>query len=126
MSAQGDAEALRLGKSGARRIADHNGEAARVVRDRQPGVSPLTAFHRHFRDGLDGRDLTELGLKSGNLTVDDQRNGKKWTFQDINLSITRPSAGGVALTLSSEAIALPWLVRAAMTPAANGHRIVDI
>ena len=38
------------------RIADHNGEAARVVRDRQPGVSPLTALHRHFRAGLDRRD----------------------------------------------------------------------
>jgi hypothetical protein len=25
------------------RIADHNGEAARVVRNRQPGVPPLTA-----------------------------------------------------------------------------------
>ena len=38
------------------RIADHNGEAARVVRDRQPGISPLTALHRHFRAGLDRRD----------------------------------------------------------------------
>jgi AcrR family transcriptional regulator len=35
------------------RFADHNGEAARVVRDRQPGVSPMTALHRHFLDGLD-------------------------------------------------------------------------
>jgi AcrR family transcriptional regulator len=35
------------------RIADHSGEAARVVRDRQPGVSPVTALHRHFRAGLD-------------------------------------------------------------------------
>jgi AcrR family transcriptional regulator len=38
------------------RIADHNGEAARVVRDRQPGVSPVTALHRHFRAGLDRYD----------------------------------------------------------------------
>ena len=38
------------------RIADHNGEAARVVRDRQPGVPPLTALHQHFRAGLDRRD----------------------------------------------------------------------
>jgi AcrR family transcriptional regulator len=35
------------------RFADHNGEAARVVRDCQPGVSPVTALHRHFRAGLD-------------------------------------------------------------------------
>jgi AcrR family transcriptional regulator len=38
------------------RIADHHGEAARVVRDRPPGVSPMTALHRHFRVGLDRRD----------------------------------------------------------------------
>jgi len=38
------------------RIADHNGEAARVVRGRPPGVSPLGALHRHFLDGLDRRD----------------------------------------------------------------------
>lgn len=35
------------------RFADHNGEAARVVRDREPGVPPLTALHQHFRAGLD-------------------------------------------------------------------------
>jgi AcrR family transcriptional regulator len=38
------------------RFADHNGEAARVVRDRQPRVSPVTALHRHFRAGLDRYD----------------------------------------------------------------------
>jgi AcrR family transcriptional regulator len=41
------------------RIADHNGEAARVVRDRQLGVSSLTALHQHFRAGLDRRDPAE-------------------------------------------------------------------
>jgi AcrR family transcriptional regulator len=35
------------------RFADHNGEAARVVRDRGPGVAPLVALHEHFRAGLD-------------------------------------------------------------------------
>ena len=39
-----------------RPIADHNGEAARVVRERLPGVSPLAALHRHFLVGLDRRD----------------------------------------------------------------------
>jgi AcrR family transcriptional regulator len=38
------------------RIADHDGEAARVVRDRQPSVPPLTALHQHFQAGLDRRD----------------------------------------------------------------------
>lgn len=38
------------------RFADHQGEAARVVRDRRPGESPLTALHRHLQAGLDRRD----------------------------------------------------------------------
>jgi AcrR family transcriptional regulator len=38
------------------RFADHQGEAARVVRDRPPGVAPVTALHRHFRAGLDRHD----------------------------------------------------------------------
>lgn len=38
------------------RIADHNGEAARVVRAHAPGVPALDALHWHFRDGLDRRD----------------------------------------------------------------------
>ena len=36
--------------------------------------------------GLDGHGLRELGLKDGNLTVDDERTGKHWTFKDITLS----------------------------------------
>jgi hypothetical protein len=76
--------------------------------------------------GLDGHELSELGLKSGNLTVDDQRNGKQWSFRDINLSLTRPKTGGLALTLSSDSTEPPWMLRAAMTPGPYGHRIVDI
>ncbi|MFH8729078.1 TetR/AcrR family transcriptional regulator [Streptomyces termitum] len=38
------------------RFADHQGEAARVVRDRAPGTGPMAALHRHFRAGLDRYD----------------------------------------------------------------------
>ncbi|MFG1845312.1 TetR/AcrR family transcriptional regulator [Micromonospora carbonacea] len=38
------------------RFADHNGEAARVVRDRRPGTPPIAALHQHFRAGLDRFD----------------------------------------------------------------------
>ncbi|MCF6468366.1 TetR family transcriptional regulator [Nonomuraea sp. MG754425] len=38
------------------RFADHQGEAARVVRDRGSGLKPVTALHRHFRAGLDRYD----------------------------------------------------------------------
>lgn len=38
------------------RFADHQGEPARVVRDRTPGQTPLEALHRHFAQGLQERD----------------------------------------------------------------------
>ncbi|SDG47229.1 DNA-binding transcriptional regulator, AcrR family [Sinosporangium album] len=38
------------------RIADHEGEAARVVRARPRGEGALAALHRHFMAGLDRRD----------------------------------------------------------------------
>ncbi|MFD8378051.1 TetR/AcrR family transcriptional regulator [Streptomyces sp. NPDC059679] len=38
------------------RFADHEDEAARVVRDRAAGQSPLAALHQHFLAGLERRD----------------------------------------------------------------------
>ena len=69
---------------------------------------------------------TEIGLKGGNLTVDDQRNGKQWTFANIDLSVTRPKDGGIAVKLGSDDIERPWQMRAAITPGQKGHRFVDV
>ncbi len=52
--------------------------------------------------GLDGQNLNEIGLKNGNLIVDDQQRGNKWNFQNITLSLRRPSGGGVALSVGEE------------------------
>src|SRR6201991_4424296 len=41
--------------------------------------------------GLDGQNLNEIGLKNGVLVVDDQQRGNKWNFENINLSLRRPS-----------------------------------
>jgi AcrR family transcriptional regulator len=38
------------------RFADHQGEAARVVRGRPPGTAPIEALHGHFRERLDAFD----------------------------------------------------------------------
>ncbi|MEV6026417.1 TetR family transcriptional regulator [Streptomyces sp. NPDC052036] len=38
------------------RLADHETEAARVVRARPPGTAPLTALREHFLQGLRERD----------------------------------------------------------------------
>ena len=76
--------------------------------------------------GLDGYDLRELGLKDGNLTVDDQRNGKHWSFTHINVSLTRPRQGGVVFRVTSENPAQRWDLSAAMRPLSDGVRALGI
>src|SRR5262249_17510576 len=75
--------------------------------------------------GLDGQNLNEIGLKNGNLIVDDQQRGSKWSFENISLSLRRPHGGGIALSFGEEG-ARPWSLRATIGPAENGVRWVDI
>ncbi|WP_449380841.1 hypothetical protein [Bradyrhizobium sp. UFLA05-112] len=75
--------------------------------------------------GLDGQNLNEIGLKNGNLIVDDQQRGSKWSFENISLSLRRPHGGGVALSFGEEG-ARPWSLRATIGPAENGVRSVDV
>ncbi|MGJ5207132.1 YhdP family protein [Bradyrhizobium sp. HKCCYLR20261] len=75
--------------------------------------------------GLDGQNLNEIGLKNGVLIVDDQQRGNKWTFENISLSLRRPSGGGVALSLGEEG-AKPWQLRVLVGPQTNGVRSIDI
>src|SRR5580698_926288 len=77
------------------------------------------------QSGLDGHDLRELGLKNGNLTVDDERTGKHWTFQDINLSVEK-AHGGVEVSVGSDNPARPWGLVAAVTPTRQGYRRIQI
>ena len=75
--------------------------------------------------GLDGQNLNEIGLKNGNLIVDDQQRGNKWNFENITLSLRRPSGGGVALSVGEEG-SRAWSLRVVVGPPANGVRSVDI
>ncbi len=75
--------------------------------------------------GLDGQNLNEIGLKNGNLVVDDQQRGNKWTFDNISLSLRRPSGGGVQLSFGEEG-AKPWSLRVLVGPQVNGVRSVDL
>src|SRR3982075_35793 len=75
--------------------------------------------------GLDGQNLNEIGLKNGNLTVDDQQRGNKWNFDNIPLGLRRPSGGGVALSVGEESTHA-WSLRVLVGPPANGVRSVDI
>jgi uncharacterized protein DUF3971 len=75
--------------------------------------------------GLDGQNLNEIGLKNGNLVVDDQQRGNKWTFENISLSMRRPHSGGVAVSLGEEG-ARPWSLKVVVGPQQDGVRSVDV
>ena len=75
--------------------------------------------------GLDGQNLNEIGLKNGNLIVDDQQRGNKWNFQNITLSLRRPRGGGVAMSVGEEG-KRAWSLSVVVGPPANGVRSVDI
>ncbi|MGP0090624.1 MAG: hypothetical protein ACLPKB_11800 [Xanthobacteraceae bacterium] len=76
--------------------------------------------------GLDGYELRELGLKGGSLTVDDQRSGKRWVFDNIDVSLTHPHHGGIAFRVSSDNRQRPWSLTAAVTPTDSGRRVIQI
>jgi len=78
------------------------------------------------QSGLDGHDLRELGLKDGTLTVDDERTGKRWTFEDISLSIQRPHSGGIVVTVGSANPEHPWGLTAAIKPMEDGYRSIAL
>ncbi|MBO0751020.1 MAG: hypothetical protein J2P53_02850 [Bradyrhizobiaceae bacterium] len=83
-------------------------------------VDSLRAF------GLDGGDLSEVGLKSGNLVVDDMRNGQQSRFENIHLILTRPYAGALEFELGSEDPSHPWLLVAEIKPGNEGGRTIDL
>src|SRR3984885_11824272 len=76
--------------------------------------------------GLDGHDLRELGLKDGSLTVDDQRTGKRWTFENISLSLERPHGGGIVVTIGSDNPDHPWGLTASIKPTRDGYRSIAL
>jgi hypothetical protein len=86
----------------------------------------LTWLDRIGESGLDGHDLRELGLKDGNLTVDDERTGKRWSFQNITLSLERPRGGGMVVTVGSENTQRPWGLTASIKPTADGYRSIAL
>lgn len=98
-------------------------------RDSSSGTSGLLAgldwLDSLSLTGLDGQNLNEIGLKNGNLIVDDQQRGNKWNFENISLSLRRPSGGGVALSVGEEGNHA-WSLRVTVGPPENGVRSVDI
>lgn len=94
--------------------------------DAEDIASALTWIDGLGASGLDGHGLGELGLRNGNLTVDDQRSGKRWSFTHINVSLTRPALGGVTFRIESDNQDRPWQISAALRPLEDGIRAVGI
>jgi hypothetical protein len=74
----------------------------------------------------DGELLGEVGLIDGNLSVDDQRTGRKWAFENIDLSLTRPRHGDVRLSVGSDNPERPWLLTASIAPSGFNKRAIQI
>jgi len=90
------------------------------------GLSALLAWFDGLDAlGFDGRDLSEVGLKSGSLVVDDSRSGKRWSFENINFSLTRPKEGGVAFAITSSGTDGPWSLTATVAPRGEGRRAIE-
>ena len=108
-------------------VSANNDNAAESSRSLQEGFAAFLAWVDSLGAfGLDGGDLTEVGLKSGNLVVDDRRNGRHSRFENIHLSVTRPRAGALDFELGSEDATRPWLLIASIKPDSDGVRKVDL
>jgi hypothetical protein len=96
-------------------------------RDAPRNFTALLAWIDSLRAlGLDGYDLSEIGLKNGRVTVDDQRTGQRSVFDNISLSLTRPQAGEVVFSIGSENQEKPWLLLAGVRALGEGRRAVSI
>src|SRR3954462_15961100 len=126
--ATGIASARRSGMPLGQVPAPASGQPA-AMSDKRDSVSGLLAgldwLDSLRLTGLDGQNLNEIGLKNGNLTVDDQQRGNKWNFDNITLSLRRPSGGGVALSVGEDG-KHAWSLHVAVGPPANGVRSIDI
>jgi len=106
--------------------ADTNMPQSSLRSDLQDAAGIMAWIDGVGAGGFDGKELREIGLKNGNLTVDDRRNGKQWTFDQIDASLTRPPQGGIIFRLESNNPDRAWVLSAAMRPLADGIRAVGI
>jgi hypothetical protein len=110
--------------AGAANAAERRGlPAVEVTTD--PLAAMLAWIDRLDSLGLDGGTLAEIGLKDGTLIVDDQRHDKRWTFEHINLSLTRPQEGGIAFAVNSTGADGLWSLTATVTPKPDGKRTIE-
>ncbi|MCS0493574.1 DUF3971 domain-containing protein [Ancylobacter sp. MQZ15Z-1] len=90
-------------------------------------LASLAAFADGIdRGGLDGADLSEIGLKDGTLVVRSDISGRQWTFDDIDLSLSRPPEGGMSFDLTAGGTDGPWSASATIGGLRNGARPLTV
>jgi hypothetical protein len=90
------------------------------------GLGTLTRDEATGVAGFDGEDLKEIGVSNANVTIDDRRNDTEWKFRNLNVSVIRPKAGGVALSIASDNTERPWLLNAGIVPRGQGNRFLQL
>lgn len=78
------------------------------------------------RGGFDGGDLESIGLKEGVLVVRSELTGRQWTFDDIDLSMSRPEVGGLAFDVKAGGTDGPWSARATIGALVGGQRALAL
>lgn len=78
------------------------------------------------RRGFDGGDLDSVGLKDGVLVVVSETSGRQWTFDDIDLSVSRAEGGGVAFDVRAGGTDGPWSARATIGALEGGQRALAL
>ncbi|HLL28691.1 MAG TPA: hypothetical protein VKT73_13705 [Xanthobacteraceae bacterium] len=93
-----------------------------------PFVYPQLAawLDRLEQTGLDGISLAEVGLKRGTLVVENAKTGRRWTFPNTNLLISRPAEGGITFSLSSGQAEEAWSLNATIGAVQAGARAIDL
>jgi len=74
------------------------------------------------RGGLDGAALAQIGLKDGMLIMRSDLTGRQWTFDDIDLDLSRPSEGGLSLSLTAGGTDGRWSANAEIGALLDGER----
>lgn len=76
--------------------------------------------------GLDGGKLSEIGLKDGVVVIRSDISGRQWTFDDIDLSLSRPPAGGVSFDVKAGGTDGPWSARATIGALVDTQRELSL
>ncbi|WP_246669008.1 DUF3971 domain-containing protein [Ancylobacter sp. TS-1] len=78
--------------------------------------------HQIDRGGLDGGTLSSIGLRDGVVVIRSEASGRSWTFDDIDLSLSRPHEGGVTFDLTAGGTDGPWSAQATIGALVDGRR----